>query len=192
MKTKIGFEKCRTEHGEVICGKLPAGAVLQVDSDDYGYSVVTAKQEASIWSRMCSGRFLAVRDLYHFDDCHTELIKHAIAHDLLGKPLFLPIHPHSDHVRIVMTAMVRHEFDFENYELANALLEYLLSIQGIDETFINRFAWNFFGILGPNDAVAEIREQYRRTQVPREHAAKLDQELARKSPSTDDTQPLKI
>jgi hypothetical protein len=179
----------------VITGKRRPCVDEQITANKVGYSIVTTKQEASILSRMTPGRFLAVRDLYHFSDTHAELIEYAAKNDFLGNP-FLPISRYSDHVQVVMRALIRHAFDFRNHELAHVLLVYLLSLADVDEAYVEWSIGNFFGHLGPRHGVAEIREEYRKIEERRERAAQLDKNMSHKPRSwcdgRDNSGPLKV
>lgn len=177
MKKPIRFKKY-VSVGLLSAGARPAGASMQGE-----YSVVTKRQEATIWNGLCRGRSLSEMDLCHFDDSHWGLIEHAIENSLLGDPDF----GGSAHFAIVLSSAIRHSFDFGNVGLANLLLDYLL--HDVDESYIDAFARQVLRI--PVDPVAEIKRRYR-DKIIADHAARLQQELARKPSSQDDSRPLKI
>lgn len=165
MTKRITFAKFRTEIGAVFSGRHKPGVLEQTDSDGNGYSLVNKKQAASIKTKIDAGKFLTLNDIYHFNDAHVGLIQHAITKALLGNPQ-LPISINSNHVRDLMTAMIRHHYDFGNSMLAYILLVNLLTINGVNRHFVDSFCRNYLGFFGSNaDAVAEIEESYRSTMI---------------------------
>lgn len=167
--------------------KPPVGAASQ-SAVNYGWvcSRVTKRQAAAIRRQIDGGHYVVEYDLFHFDDSHVKLIHQAISCGLLGNRDYQP-----GHVPIIICSMIWHAFEFGNIELSNVLLQYLLSIKGVDESIINRYTKHVLNRTDLIDPAGEIKHRYQ-AQVSRDFHDKLHETLAQKPYVTSGPKPLKV